>query len=132
MKLPLLGKISVLSLSVLLASATFAVFWSVTRRESYSWIGQDMLVSPPVTVCVPISCFYALALDCMMKLFNLCKLYIFCQFGLPFTVAHYKTIGQRLWINWTKIKCHAKGLTVGNVRRTGLVIMQIEEIGGPG
>lgn len=43
LKLPLLGKISVLSLSVLLASATFAVFWSVKRRESYSWIGQDIL-----------------------------------------------------------------------------------------
>lgn len=43
--LPLLDEVSILSLVVLAFCAAFAVFWVVTRRASYSWIGQDVLVS---------------------------------------------------------------------------------------
>ncbi|KAK7304275.1 hypothetical protein VNO77_45142 [Canavalia gladiata] len=41
--LPLFGEISIFSLVVLLFSVAFAVFWAATRRESYSWVGQDIL-----------------------------------------------------------------------------------------
>ncbi|XP_050143025.1 signal peptide peptidase-like 5 isoform X1 [Malus sylvestris] len=41
--LPLLDEVSILSLVVLAFCAAFAVFWVVTRRASYSWIGQDVL-----------------------------------------------------------------------------------------
>ncbi|TQD89338.1 hypothetical protein C1H46_025104 [Malus baccata] len=43
--LPLLDEVSVLSLVVLAFCAAFAIFWVVTRRESYSWIGQDVLTT---------------------------------------------------------------------------------------
>ncbi|XP_010525681.1 PREDICTED: signal peptide peptidase-like 3 isoform X2 [Tarenaya hassleriana] len=42
-KLPLLGRISVLSLVVYLFCMSFAVFWFVKRQTSYSWVGQDIL-----------------------------------------------------------------------------------------
>lgn len=41
--LPLFGEISIFSLVVLLFCVAFAIFWAATRRESYSWIGQDIL-----------------------------------------------------------------------------------------
>nr|XP_004497418.1 signal peptide peptidase-like 5 isoform X1 [Cicer arietinum] len=41
--LPLFGEVSVFSLAVLLFSAAFAVLWVATRRESFSWFGQDVL-----------------------------------------------------------------------------------------
>lgn len=42
---PLFGEISIFSLLVFLFCVAFAVFWAATRHESYSWIGQDILVS---------------------------------------------------------------------------------------
>ncbi|KAK9932721.1 hypothetical protein M0R45_019945 [Rubus argutus] len=41
--LPIFEEVSYLSLVVLLVCVAFAIFWCVTRRESYSWIGQDVL-----------------------------------------------------------------------------------------
>ncbi|KAK9932746.1 hypothetical protein M0R45_019970 [Rubus argutus] len=41
--LPIFEEVSFLSLVVLLVCVAFAIFWCVTRRESYSWIGQDVL-----------------------------------------------------------------------------------------
>ncbi|KAK7295862.1 hypothetical protein RJT34_18775 [Clitoria ternatea] len=41
--LPLFGEISIFSLVVLLFCLAFAIFWAATRRESYSWVGQDIL-----------------------------------------------------------------------------------------
>ncbi|CAH9131505.1 unnamed protein product [Cuscuta epithymum] len=41
--LPLLGETSILSLAVLLLCTAFAIFWAANRKESYSWIGQDIL-----------------------------------------------------------------------------------------
>ncbi|XP_034198726.1 signal peptide peptidase-like 3 [Prunus dulcis] len=41
--LPLLDEVSILSLVVLALCVGFAVFWVVTRRASYSWVGQDVL-----------------------------------------------------------------------------------------
>ncbi|KAG9154455.1 hypothetical protein Leryth_023903 [Lithospermum erythrorhizon] len=41
--LPLVGKTSVLSLSVLLGCIAFAIFWIATRKESFSYFGQDVL-----------------------------------------------------------------------------------------
>ncbi|CAB4263635.1 unnamed protein product [Prunus armeniaca] len=41
--LPLLDEVSILSLLVLALCVGFAVFWVVTRRASYSWVGQDVL-----------------------------------------------------------------------------------------
>ncbi|PON66904.1 Peptidase A22B, signal peptide peptidase [Parasponia andersonii] len=43
--LPLFGEVSVLSLVVLFFCAAFAIFWAANRRASYSWVGQDILVS---------------------------------------------------------------------------------------
>ncbi|PHT98165.1 Signal peptide peptidase-like 3 [Capsicum chinense] len=43
LNLPLLGEISILSLVVLIFCVAFAIFWAVTRKASYSWIGQDIL-----------------------------------------------------------------------------------------
>ncbi|KAE8022781.1 hypothetical protein FH972_008555 [Carpinus fangiana] len=40
---PLLGKVSIFSLVVLLFCLAFAIFWAITRKASYSWIGQDVL-----------------------------------------------------------------------------------------
>ncbi|KAI4334796.1 hypothetical protein L6164_013505 [Bauhinia variegata] len=42
-KLPLFGESSIFSLVVLLFCVAFAIFWAATRREAYSWIGQDIL-----------------------------------------------------------------------------------------
>ncbi|PNY05939.1 signal peptide peptidase 2B-like protein [Trifolium pratense] len=42
-KLPLFGENSIFSLAVLIFSVTFAVLWAATRRESFSWFGQDVL-----------------------------------------------------------------------------------------
>lgn len=44
-KLPLFGVVSIFSLVVLLFCMAFAVIWAITRRESFSWFGQDVLVS---------------------------------------------------------------------------------------
>uniref|UniRef100_A0A9I9DZ28 PA domain-containing protein n=1 Tax=Cucumis melo TaxID=3656 RepID=A0A9I9DZ28_CUCME len=41
--LPVVGEVSILSLVVLLCCITFAVFWALNRRASYSWIGQNIL-----------------------------------------------------------------------------------------
>ncbi|KAL1827079.1 hypothetical protein ACET3Z_005491 [Daucus carota] len=41
--LPLFGETSIFSLLVLALSFALAIFWAVTRRASYSWIGQDIL-----------------------------------------------------------------------------------------
>ncbi|KAL3506589.1 hypothetical protein ACH5RR_031971 [Cinchona calisaya] len=41
--LPLLGKVSILSLVVLIFCLAFAIWWAVNRKASYSWIGQDIL-----------------------------------------------------------------------------------------
>ncbi|XP_022150361.1 signal peptide peptidase-like 2 [Momordica charantia] len=43
LNLPLVGEISVLSFVVLLFCIAIAIFWAVTRRASYSWIGQNIL-----------------------------------------------------------------------------------------
>ncbi|KAM5569919.1 hypothetical protein ABKV19_017103 [Rosa sericea] len=40
---PIFEEVSYLSLVILLVSVAFAIFWCVTRRESYSWVGQDVL-----------------------------------------------------------------------------------------
>ncbi|XP_071705924.1 signal peptide peptidase-like 3 [Rutidosis leptorrhynchoides] len=40
---PLFGTTTVISLLVFLFCATFAIFWVWTRKESYSWVGQDTL-----------------------------------------------------------------------------------------
>lgn len=44
-KVPLFGKTTVMSLLVLLFCVAFATFWVWTRKESYAWVGQDILVS---------------------------------------------------------------------------------------
>ncbi|XP_024629122.1 signal peptide peptidase-like 5 isoform X2 [Medicago truncatula] len=41
--LPMFGEISIFSLVVLLFSVAFAIIWAATRRESFSWFGQDVL-----------------------------------------------------------------------------------------
>ncbi|KAJ7957336.1 Signal peptide peptidase-like [Quillaja saponaria] len=41
--LPLFGDVSIFSLIVFFCCAAFAVFWAATRKESYSWVGQDIL-----------------------------------------------------------------------------------------
>ncbi len=41
--LPLFGEVTGLSLGVLLFCVSFAVAWAITRRSSFSWIGQDVL-----------------------------------------------------------------------------------------
>ncbi|RVW20877.1 Signal peptide peptidase-like 2 [Vitis vinifera] len=43
--LPLFGEVTVLSLGVLLFCLSFAIAWAITRKASFSWIGQDVLVS---------------------------------------------------------------------------------------
>ncbi|XP_057540930.1 signal peptide peptidase-like 3 [Amaranthus tricolor] len=42
-KLPLVGEVYFIHSLVWLAGLGFAIFWMVTRKESYSWIGQDIL-----------------------------------------------------------------------------------------
>ncbi|KAH6836247.1 SIGNAL PEPTIDE PEPTIDASE-LIKE 3 [Perilla frutescens var. hirtella] len=42
-KLPKLGKITIISLVVLIFCLVFAIIWAATRKESFSWIGQDTL-----------------------------------------------------------------------------------------
>ncbi|KAL1803028.1 hypothetical protein ACET3Z_031675 [Daucus carota] len=41
--LPAIGEVSVFSLVTLILCIAFAIFWAITRRASYSWIGQDIL-----------------------------------------------------------------------------------------
>ncbi|XP_054805927.1 signal peptide peptidase-like 3 [Prosopis cineraria] len=41
--IPKVGEVSVFSLVVMLVCLAFAIFWAATRRESYSWVGQDIL-----------------------------------------------------------------------------------------
>ncbi|CAK8540517.1 unnamed protein product [Lathyrus sativus] len=43
LNVPLFGEISIFSLLVFLFCVAFAIFWAAIRRESYSWIGQDIL-----------------------------------------------------------------------------------------
>ncbi|TKY50537.1 Signal peptide peptidase 5 [Spatholobus suberectus] len=43
LNLPLFGEVSIFSLVVLLFCVIFAVVWVATRRESFSWFGQDVL-----------------------------------------------------------------------------------------
>lgn len=40
---PFFGTTTVMSLFVLLFCLAFAIFWVWTRKESYSWVGQDIL-----------------------------------------------------------------------------------------
>nr|GEU56222.1 signal peptide peptidase-lik 3 [Tanacetum cinerariifolium] len=40
---PIFGTTTVMSLLVFLFCAAFAIFWVWTRKESYSWVGQDIL-----------------------------------------------------------------------------------------
>ncbi|KAJ9542920.1 hypothetical protein OSB04_029426 [Centaurea solstitialis] len=42
-KVPLFGTTTVMSLLVLLFCVAFAAFWVWTRKESYAWVGQDIL-----------------------------------------------------------------------------------------
>lgn len=42
-KVPLFGTTTVMSLLVLLFCVAFAIFWVWTRKESYAWVGQDIL-----------------------------------------------------------------------------------------
>ncbi|XP_042046125.1 signal peptide peptidase-like 2, partial [Salvia splendens] len=42
-KLPIVGKITILSLVVLIICLVFAIVWAATRKKSFSWIGQDIL-----------------------------------------------------------------------------------------
>lgn len=44
-KLPLCGEVSIFSIAVLVFCFMFAIFWAANRKASYSWIGQDILVS---------------------------------------------------------------------------------------
>lgn len=46
--LPVVGEVTILSLVVLLCCITFAVVWALNRRASYSWVGQNILVSIPL------------------------------------------------------------------------------------
>lgn len=41
---PLLGAVSVLSVTVAPFCLTFAILWGVYRQLSFAWIGQDILV----------------------------------------------------------------------------------------
>ncbi|MBA0855414.1 hypothetical protein Goshw_013394 [Gossypium schwendimanii] len=43
LNLPLFGEVSIVSFVVALCCLIFAVVWAVNRRESYSWVGQDIL-----------------------------------------------------------------------------------------
>lgn len=43
LNLPLLGEVTILSLVVFLICMAFAISWAATRKESYSWVGQDIL-----------------------------------------------------------------------------------------
>ncbi|KAH0635094.1 hypothetical protein KY284_037880 [Solanum tuberosum] len=43
LNLPLVGEVAILSLVVLTLCVGFAIFWAVNRKESYSWVGQDIL-----------------------------------------------------------------------------------------
>ncbi|KAL2506321.1 Signal peptide peptidase-like 3 [Abeliophyllum distichum] len=45
LNLPLLGEVSILSLVVLIFCVVFAIVWAANRKASYSWVGQDILVS---------------------------------------------------------------------------------------
>ncbi|KAL8154575.1 hypothetical protein AgCh_000083 [Apium graveolens] len=42
-RLPAFGNVSIFSLVIFVLCVAFAVFWAATRKESYSWIGQDIL-----------------------------------------------------------------------------------------
>ncbi|KAK1396409.1 hypothetical protein POM88_006272 [Heracleum sosnowskyi] len=43
-RLPAFGEVSVFSLVILALCFVYATFWAVTRKQSYSWIGQYVLV----------------------------------------------------------------------------------------
>ncbi|WMV48557.1 hypothetical protein MTR67_041942 [Solanum verrucosum] len=43
LNLPLVGEVAILSLVVLTLCVGFAIFWAINRKESYSWVGQDIL-----------------------------------------------------------------------------------------
>lgn len=43
-KVPYFGAVSYLTLALSPLCIVFAVVWAVYRRESFAWIGQDILV----------------------------------------------------------------------------------------
>lgn len=43
-RLPAFGEVSIFSLVILVLCFAYAIFWIATRKQSYSWIGQDVLV----------------------------------------------------------------------------------------
>lgn len=43
MNIPKIGEVSIFSLIVTLFCVAFAISWAATRRESFSWVGQDIL-----------------------------------------------------------------------------------------
>ncbi|KAK4404102.1 Signal peptide peptidase-like 2 [Sesamum angolense] len=49
--LPLLGETSIFSLVVFVLCMVFAIFWASTRKASFSWIGQDILVATVLLCC---------------------------------------------------------------------------------
>ncbi|CAN1247793.1 Signal peptide peptidase-like 2 [Linum perenne] len=49
--IPYFGETTIFSLVVLILCLAFAIFWAITRRESYSWVGQDILgISLMITI----------------------------------------------------------------------------------
>lgn len=61
--LPLFDEVSILSLVVLLFCVAFAVVWAIHRQASYSWVGQDILVSLN-HVLGPLLLFFFYTNDC--------------------------------------------------------------------
>lgn len=49
-KVPFIGAVSHLTLAVCPFCIAFAVLWAVFRQLPYAWIGQDILVSVPLSV----------------------------------------------------------------------------------
>ncbi|KAL0403706.1 UNVERIFIED_CONTAM: Signal peptide peptidase-like 2 [Sesamum radiatum] len=49
--LPLLGETSIFSLVVFILCLVFAIVWAATRKASFSWIGQDILVATVLLCC---------------------------------------------------------------------------------
>lgn len=59
LNLPLVGEVSIFSLAVLTFCLLFAIVWAANRKASYSWFGQDVLVSCHLfLLCLPCSWMY--------------------------------------------------------------------------